>query len=90
MVPVPPDYQQYIELPPQSFNATTNVYDSIKKINLGAAGGIGIIYPLGGTQRLNFDVRFTYGLTNIQRYIADGKNHTGNLVISLGYSMRII
>jgi hypothetical protein len=90
MIPVPPDYQQYVEAPPQSFDATTNVYDSIKKINLGAAGGIGLIYPLSTTQRINFDVRFTYGLTNIQRYSEDGKNHTGNLVISLGYSMRII
>lgn len=90
MVPVPPDYQHYAELPPQSFDATTDVYDSIKKINLGAAGGIGLIYPIGETQRINLDVRFTYGLTNIQKYAADGKNHTGNVVLSLGYSMRII
>ncbi len=90
MVPVPPDYQTYVELPPQSFDATTDVYDSLKKINLGAAGGVGIIYLITGTQRINLDVRFTYGFTNIQKYAADGKNHTGNVVLSLGYSMRII
>jgi len=89
MIPLPPDYQTYGEAPPQSFNATTNVYDSIKKINVGAAGGIGIIYPLNTNQRISFDVRFTYGITNIQKYSEDGKNHTGNLVISLGYALRI-
>jgi hypothetical protein len=66
------------------------VYESLNKINFGAAGGVGIIYLLNTVQRINFDVRFTYGLTNIQKYSEDGKNHTGNLVISMGYSLRII
>jgi Outer membrane protein beta-barrel domain len=88
MVPLPPDYQQYGEVQ-QSFDATTNVYESLNKINFGAAGGIGLIYPLSATDCINFCVRFTYGFTNIQKYSEDGKNHTGNVVISVGYSRRI-
>jgi Outer membrane protein beta-barrel domain len=87
MVPVPPDYQQYVQAPPQSFDATTNIFDSIHNFNFGAAGGIGIIFPFGQVQQLNLDIRFTYGFTNIQVYPEDGKNHTGSLVISLGYSL---
>ena len=90
MVPIAPDYQQYAEAPPQSFHATTNIKDSIHKFNIGAAGGVAIIYPLNTAQQINFDVRFTYGFSNIQVYAADGKNHTGSLVISLGYSIKII
>jgi len=41
---------------------------------------------LNTDQRNNFDVRFTYGLSNIQKYSENGKNHTGNLMMSMGYS----
>ncbi len=80
----------YIPLPPQSFNASTDVASSIHKINFGIAGGAGITFPVMGRTRISLDVRGLYGLTDIQRYAQDGTSHTGNLIISVGYSYELI
>ncbi len=86
MVPLPPDYTQFVQAPPQSFDASTDVMDSIHRFNVGIEGGVGIEVPFSDTQAMSLEVNGLYGMTNIQRYAADGTNHTGNLLISLGYS----
>lgn len=76
-------------LPAQSFDGSTDVTSSIKRWNAGVTGGIGIAKPFGARNRLFFDARFEYGLLNIQRYKEDGSNHTGNVLLSLGYAYRV-
>jgi len=85
-IPVPPDYTQTVPAPAQSFNASTDVTDSIHRFNTGIEGGAGIFVPLSESQTLSLEVHGLYGLTNIQKYAVDGTNHTGNLLISMGYS----
>jgi hypothetical protein len=52
-------------------------------------GGAGIAKPLGARNRIFFDARFEYGFINIQKYKEDGKNNTGNVLLSLGYACRL-
>lgn len=76
-------------LPPLDFTATTDVTSSIKRWNVGVTGGIGIAKPLGTRNKIFFDARFEYGFINIQKYKEDGKNNTGNVLLSLGYAYRL-
>ena len=86
MVPVPPDYTQFVQAPPQSFAASTNVTASINRFNAGIEGGVGIVVPLWEAQTLSLEVHGLYGLMDIQKYAVDGTTHTGNLLVSIGYS----
>ena len=85
-IPVPPDYTQSVQAPPQSFNANTDVTDSIHRFNAGIQGGVGIAFPVSESQTVSLELHGLYGVTNIQRYAVDGTNHTGNLLVSMGYS----
>ena len=89
MIPVPPTYQTLAPIPPQSFNATTDIYSSLNKVNAGLTGGAGIIYPISDSQNLILEVKGLYGLTTIQKYSADGKSHTGNLIVEAGYEFNL-
>lgn len=80
----------FVPVPPQSFDASTGVTSSINKVNVGIDGGVGIILPLSGRSDISLDVRGLYGFTNIQRYSQDGTSHTGNLLVTLGYSYELI
>jgi len=72
---------------PVSFDADTNVKDSLKSTNIGLYGGGGVKYPLGCGD-LVLEAHFQLGLTTIQRDIAtSGKSQTGAVVISLGYTL---
>jgi len=65
--------------------ADTDVKDSLKTMNIGLAGGGGLIYPLGPGE-LILEAHFQLGLTTIQKDIeTSGKSQTGAIVISLGY-----
>jgi hypothetical protein len=75
-------------VPAQNFTANTNITSDIHKFNVGVSGGVGLAYPFGKNE-IYFDVRGEYGLLNIQKYSADGKDNTGNLLLSLGYSCRL-
>ena len=86
-IPLPPDYIQTVQAPPQSFDANTDVTDSIRRINAGIEGGVGVAIPLTDVQTVSLEIHGLYGLTNIQKYSEDGTNHTGNLLISIGYSL---
>jgi Outer membrane protein beta-barrel domain len=84
---------QPISVDPQSgqpfqvaFYATTNIKNQIHNMNFGLTGGLGLTQSIGfGEVILNF--RGAYGLINIQKNSQDGQNHTGNLLVSLGYSI---
>jgi hypothetical protein len=78
------------QVPAQSFDANTDVTSSIHEVNFGIAGGIGIILPISGKASLSLDMRGLYGLRNVQKYAEDGTSHTGNLIISVGYSYRLL
>jgi hypothetical protein len=83
-----PQGQQPISPSPVDFTANTNITSDIHKFNVGVTGGIGISQSFG--RNLVFlDGRFEYGLLNIQKYSEDGKDNTGNVLISLGYSYRL-
>lgn len=85
--PLPPDYTHTVQAPPQSFDASTDVHNSIHRLNVGIEAGAGLFIPLWEAQSLSLEIHGLYGLTNIQAYAADGRNHTGNILISLGYAM---
>ena len=76
-------------LRPVSFNNITNIKESIKTVNAGAQGGLGIQYPLGPGS-IFLESRAVIGITNIQTHPeSDGKNQTGSLIIAVGYFIRI-
>jgi hypothetical protein len=70
---------------PVSFDAETDVMDSLKRWNAGVMGGGGFKYGLGPGDII-LEARFQYGLVTIQRDVAtSGNSKTGAVVISLGY-----
>lgn len=67
--------------------AETNVRDSLEKLNVGIAGGAGVLVPLGPGD-LVLEARFQLGLTTIQKNPeTDGNTQTGAIVVSLGYAL---
>lgn len=79
----------YTPLPPQSFDASTNVTSSVHTVNFGIDGGVGIMLPVSALSDFLVNVHGLYGLTDIQKYAVDGTSHTGNLIISIGYSYKL-
>ena len=75
---------------PVSLDATTGVTSSIQRVNAGVAGGVGVVLPVSSRGDLSLEVRGLYGLTNVQKYAEDGTSHTGNLIVSLGYSYELL
>ena len=77
-------------LPPQDFDANTDVKSSLNKTNFGITGGAGISRSICKTSELILDVRAADGLTTLQKDTQnDGKNHTGGLFITLGYAISL-
>lgn len=73
-------------LPPQSFNAATDIKKEIHTVNLGLTGGIGFAYSLSRSSQIVLDARAAYGLKAIQKDTqANGKSRTGGLFLTLGY-----
>jgi nitrite reductase/ring-hydroxylating ferredoxin subunit len=75
-------------LPSQSFDTTINVISDIHRFNFGITAGAGVVYPAGKKEQLFFNVRFEYGLINIQKNSENGKNNTGNVLLTVGYARR--
>lgn len=76
-------------LPAFSFDGTTNIKESIKKVNAGVQGGVGLQYPVGPGS-VFIEGRGIIGLINIQTHPEiDGKNKTGSLAVSAGYMIKI-
>ena len=77
------------QLPPVSFNSATDIKESIKTINAGMQGGLGLQYPMGPGS-IFFEGRTVIGIINIQTHPGtDGKNQTGSLVLATGYLVKI-
>ncbi|MFC0775089.1 porin family protein [Terrimonas alba] len=75
--------------PPVDFNSTTDIKESIKKVNAGIQGGVGIEHPIGNGN-IFFDARAIIGMLNIQTHPEeDGKNKTGSFMLAIGYSLII-
>jgi hypothetical protein len=69
--------------------AETDVKDSLKTVNVGLAGGGGVMVPLGPGD-LIIEARFELGLTTIQKDVeTSGRSRTGAVVVSLGYSLPV-
>ena len=69
---------------PVSFDAETDVSDSLRRTNIGIIGGGGIMHRLGRGD-LVAEVHFQVGLTTIQQDVStSGNNKTGAVVVSLG------
>ena len=72
---------------PVSFDAETDVSDSLKRTNYGIIGGGGVMHRVGRGD-LVAEVHFQVGLTTIQQDVStSGNNKTGAVVVSLGYSL---
>ena len=70
---------------PVSFDAETDVMDSLKRWNAGVLGGGGLKLGLGPGD-LVLEGHFQYGLVTIQKDVAtSGNSKTGAVIISLGY-----
>jgi hypothetical protein len=78
--------QQTGQIVPVPFDANTDITNKINRVNFGLIGGAGITQKVGFGEII-LNLRGDYGLSNIQRYLQDGKNHIGNLLISFGYSV---
>lgn len=75
--------------PSISFNNNIDIIESIKTMNAGVQGGLGIEYP-AGPGNIFLESRVILGISNIQVHPEiDGKNQTGSLVIAAGYSLKI-
>lgn len=84
-VVIPPDTQP-LEV---DLGANANVHESLKDTNVGLAGGVGVVHPVGPGE-LILEGHFQLGLTVIQKDVAtSGKSRTGAVVISLGYSLPV-
>ncbi|MDR3665363.1 MAG: porin family protein [Ignavibacteriaceae bacterium] len=78
----------FAAIPPQNFDQTTTITSDIKTLNTGITGGFGIARPIMYGEII-LDIRGSYGFTNIQKNSINGKNNTGSLVVTLGYSYNI-
>ena len=83
-----PLQEQGYPVPPQDFTSNTDVTSSLHRFNFGVTGGGGMDWKLSDRNKLLLDARFEYGFLNVQKYSEDGKNNTGNVLISLGYAHR--
>jgi hypothetical protein len=71
---------------PVPFNASTDVTSDINTVNFGLTGGIGFSQGVGFGD-VFLDIRGAYGLTSLQKDSKNGSNHSGNLLLAVGYSI---
>jgi hypothetical protein len=75
-------------LPPFDFNSNTSITSSLKTINVGIAGGVGVNLNTSAGQ-FDLDIRGVYGLIPIQVDKINGSNNTGALYVTIGYGLQI-
>jgi len=81
--------QNGFPLPAVSFDNTTNIRESIKRVNAGMQGGLGVQYPVG-SGNIFLEGRAIIGVINIQTHTeSDGKNKTGSLAMAIGYFLKL-
>ena len=69
----------------QSLDNTENIKDQIHKNNMGIEGNIGLSYQISKS-RIFIEGGGNYGLLNIQKGTANGKNNSGAATANLGYA----
>jgi hypothetical protein len=75
--------------PTVSLNSIVSIKESIKTVNLGVQGGLGIQIP-AGTGNIFFEGRTIMGINNIQTHTnREGKIQTGCLVVAAGYLIKL-
>ncbi|MBS1523548.1 MAG: PorT family protein [Bacteroidetes bacterium] len=82
-----PAGQQALPGGTQSFDANTNVRNSLHRVNAGIEGNLGISYKIGNGN-VFIEGGGNYGFFNIQKNAIDGKNETGAAIATVGYSYR--
>jgi hypothetical protein len=75
-------------VPPVDFGGEQSIKSDVHSFNFGIAGGLGIARQFGNGE-VSLDLRGSYGFTNVQKDSANGSNHTGCLVITLGYAFKL-
>jgi hypothetical protein len=75
---------QAISSTPASFDHKENVRGDLHKFNTGISGNIGVSV-LAGKGRIFAEAGGNYGLVDIQKGTANGKNRTGAAVVNTGY-----
>jgi len=69
----------------QSFDNTQNIKDQLHTINVGFEGNVGLAYKFKRSS-IFIEGGGNYGLLNIQKGTANGKNNTGAGTANIGYS----
>lgn len=82
------DKTEPVTAQPQSFSNKDNITSDLHRFNTGISGHFGIDYKLGGGS-LFLEAGGNYGLIDIQKGTANGKNKTGAAVVDLGYQFRL-
>lgn len=72
----------------QSFDQKTDIKDQLNKVNFGADGNISLAYAFRSRDILFVEAGGNYGIINIQKGSANGKNNTGAATLLLGYACR--
>ncbi len=75
-----------LPLPAQSFDANTNIKDSLNTFNAGICGFVGISYSISRNQSIFIEGGGNYGFMSIQKGTGNGKNKTGAAVVTVGYA----
>jgi outer membrane protein with beta-barrel domain len=74
--------------PSQSFDANNDIKDQLNTFNFGVSGNIGVSYKFNRSN-IFIEGGGNYGLLNIQKGTANGKNNTGAATIDIGYSSAV-
>jgi hypothetical protein len=72
----------------QNFDATSDIKDQLNKVNFGFEGNLGLKYKFKRSS-IFIEGGGNYGLLNIQKGTANGKNNTGAATADLGYSLAL-
>ena len=72
----------------QNFDATSDIKDQLNKVNFGFEGNLGLKYKFKRSS-IFIEGGGNYGLINIQKGTANGKNNTGAATADIGYSFAL-
>lgn len=86
-------YQDQAETTPvlptkEDFSGNEDITSDIHRFNFGIQGGVGLEFRAGHGY-LYLHAGGNYGLLNIQKYAADGKNNTGAATVVVGYALKL-
>jgi hypothetical protein len=75
---------QALPVPAQSFDANNDIKSQLNTFNFGVSGNVGVAYRLNRSN-IFIEGGGNYGLLNIQKGTANGKNNTGAGTVDIGY-----